>query len=462
MDDILIYSNTLQQHRLDVRNIIKAIQTSGMKVKSPKCEFHKEETEYLGFIINREGIKTDPVKTQAIWDWKTPKNKTDIPSFLGFCNFYRWFIEGFSRTAKPLYDRTPKKYDSKWELTDKEHYAFDELRRKLTMVAVMVHFNPSARTKIETDASKSVCSGILSQQGEDGKWRPAAYRSKTMQDAKCNYDIHDKELLAIIQAFKEWKRYMRGSHRPVQVFTNYKNLVTFMMTNDLSERQGRWQEFLSQYNFRIIYRSGKEGRKPDTLTRRPGDIPTTEEKKGGRRREILLPKEVYWDIPKDEDIKFEEMELAEFRDKDQGSIRKVYEKDEEAQAIKKNLDNDVKEMKGVALGLCEWKDEHQWYKGRIWIPNDEELRTSIIWKNEDGPLAGQWETEKTTELDGRQYYWPSMRETIKRYVRNCNICQRSKVIRHAPYGMLQPNEVPDQPWKSIAMDFITDLPILNG
>src|ERR1700743_1542593 len=118
LDDVLIYSNNLWRHKQDVRNILEAIRKSGMKVKPSKCEFHKEETEYLGFIINREGIKTDPVKTQAIWDWKTPKNKTDIQSFLGFCNFYRRFIEGFSRTAKLLYDRTQKKYDGKWEWTD--------------------------------------------------------------------------------------------------------------------------------------------------------------------------------------------------------------------------------------------------------------------------------------------------------------------------------------------------------
>ena len=105
LNDILIYSNNLQRHQQDVRKILEAISKSGIKVKPSKCEFHKEETEYLGFIINREGIKTDPVKTQAIWDWETPKNKTDIQSFLGFCNFYHRFIEGFSRTAKPLYDR---------------------------------------------------------------------------------------------------------------------------------------------------------------------------------------------------------------------------------------------------------------------------------------------------------------------------------------------------------------------
>ena len=89
-----------------------------MKVKPSKCEFHQKETEYLGFIISEEGIKADPVKTQAIWEWTTPKSKKDIQSFLGFCNFYRQFIEGFSRTAKPQYQRTEKKYDNNWEWGD--------------------------------------------------------------------------------------------------------------------------------------------------------------------------------------------------------------------------------------------------------------------------------------------------------------------------------------------------------
>ena len=160
LDNVLIFSTNLQQHQQDVRNILEAIRKSGMKVKPSKCEFHKEETEYLGFIISREGIMTDPVKTQAIWDWKTPKNKTDIQSFLGFCNFYQRFIEGFSRTAKPLYDRTRKKYDGKLEWTDKEQHAFDELRRKLTTAPVIVHFDPAAPTNIETDESKYVCPGI--------------------------------------------------------------------------------------------------------------------------------------------------------------------------------------------------------------------------------------------------------------------------------------------------------------
>jgi len=169
LDDVLIYSNTLQQHRKDVSNILQAIQKSGIQVKPSKCEFHQNETEYQGFIIGQEGIKTDPVKTQAIWDGTAPKQIKEIQCFPGFCNFYRRFIEGFSRTARPLYARTKKERVGNWEWGDKEQKAFDELRTKLTTAPVLVYFDPLAPTKIETHASKYVRSGILSQQCKAGK-----------------------------------------------------------------------------------------------------------------------------------------------------------------------------------------------------------------------------------------------------------------------------------------------------
>jgi len=102
LDDVLIYSKTKSEHIRDVRAILKAIEKSGMKIKPGKCEFHAAETEYLGFIIGREEIKVDPIKTTAIWEWAKPTKVKEIQRFTGFCNFYRRFIEGFSRKARPL------------------------------------------------------------------------------------------------------------------------------------------------------------------------------------------------------------------------------------------------------------------------------------------------------------------------------------------------------------------------
>ena len=114
LDDILIYSNDLIQHKKDVRNIMETIRRAGMKLKPSKCEFHKTETEYLGFIINPDRVRADPVKTRAIEPWETRKRVKDIQCFTGFCNFYQRFINGFSRIARPLYQLTPKKGKENW------------------------------------------------------------------------------------------------------------------------------------------------------------------------------------------------------------------------------------------------------------------------------------------------------------------------------------------------------------
>jgi len=215
---------------------------------------------------------------------------------------------------------------------------------------------------------------------------------------------------------------------------------------------------LSQYNFKIEYRSGKEGGKSDALTWREGDLPTAGAKRLTQNMGMLLPKERYWDIPVTEEIKLDILETNAFRDKNEGEIQKASNDDAEIQDIKRNLEKGRKEIKGVALGLCQWKDDLLWYQGKIWIPKEEGMRTTLIAKQHEPPHAVHGGKAKTTEHINRRYYWPKIREDIKRFMKNCDTCQRIKVVRHAPYGLLQSNEAPDRPWKSIAMDFITDLP----
>jgi len=139
---------------------------------------------------------------------------------------------------------------------------------------------------------------------------------------------------------------------------------------------------LSQYNFKIEYRPGKEGGTPDALTRREADLPTAGDKRLTRNVGILLPKERYWDIPETKDFNLDIMETTEFRDKQEGEIQRARKDDNEIQTIKRNLDEERKEMKGVALGLCQWKDGLLWYQGKIWIPNDERIRTALIAKHQ--------------------------------------------------------------------------------
>ena len=181
----------------------------------------------------------DPIKTKAIRTCKTPTKKKEIQIFLGFCNFYRRFIEGFSKVAKPLYKLTTK--DQRWEFGTKQQEAFNELIHKLTHASILAHYDPKKPIMIETDASKYVTAGIISQTGDDGILRPIAYHSKSMSKSECNYDVHDKELLAIILALEDWRTYIKGSRQQTKILTDHKNLVPFMTKKRLNKRQVRWK-----------------------------------------------------------------------------------------------------------------------------------------------------------------------------------------------------------------------------
>ena len=177
----------------------------------------------------------DLVKTEAIRTWARPTLKKQIQSFLEFCNFYQRFIEECSKIAKPVYQLTEK--DRKWEFGEEQQTAFESLIHKLTHAPILAHYDPKKAVTIETDASKYVTGGIISQIGDDGFLRPIAFRSKSMSKSECNYDVHDKELLAIILAVEDWRRYVKGSRKRAKILTDHKNLVPFMTQKKLNERQ---------------------------------------------------------------------------------------------------------------------------------------------------------------------------------------------------------------------------------
>ena len=184
--------------------------------------------------------------------------------------------------------------------------------------------------------------------------RPIAFRSKSMSKSECNYDVHDKELLAIILALEDWRRYVKGSRHRKKILTDHKNLVPFMTKKKLNERQVQWKQFLSQFDFKIEYRPGKEAGKPDALTRGPGYLTAQDDERNTQMEQVLLPQHYF------EDTKIEVIELSSWHNKNEDEIKQTYQKDKQIQKIRETLERGEKEMKGVALGLCQWKDEHLW------------------------------------------------------------------------------------------------------
>ena len=140
-----------------------------------KCEFHRTETTYLGLVIGRDGIRMQPEKVDAIRNWRTPVNVTDVRSFIGFANFYRRFIRGFSSTVQPLTELTRKDVRFRWEKP--QQLAFEELKERFTTAPILAHFDYDRDVIIETDASDYVSAGVLSQHDDDGILHPVAFFS---------------------------------------------------------------------------------------------------------------------------------------------------------------------------------------------------------------------------------------------------------------------------------------------
>ena len=271
LDDVLVYSESKGEHRAHVREVVKRLMDAGLQIDINKCEFETTRCKYLGLIVTPNGIDMDKAKVKAITAWQPPKAVRDLQKFLGFSNFYRRFIRDFSKIARPLNDLLRKGIP--WHWGQEQQAAFTTLKLAFTQAPTLAHFDYNKKSVLETDASDWAAGGILSQYDDDGLLRPVAYFSSKHSSAECNYEIYDKELLAIIKCLEEWRPELQGTREPFEIVTDHKNLEYFITTKALSQRQVRWSEFLSSFNFRIVYRPGTKAVRPDALSRKWEDRP---------------------------------------------------------------------------------------------------------------------------------------------------------------------------------------------
>ncbi|QRW18204.1 Transposon Tf2-12 polyprotein [Rhizoctonia solani] len=214
LDDILVFSLNEKDHKAHVREVLKRLQDNDLFCNIEKCHFHVKKIDYLGFIISEFGIEVDQSKVTDAMNWSTPKNVKNIQEFLGFVNFYRQFIPNFGNMARPLYNLLKK--DSTWKWEQAEQQSFDGLKKCLTSAPLLLQPDTTKQFYVECDALDYATGAILSQRNLEGKLAPVAYLSKSLSPAEKNYDIFDKELLAVIRAFKEWRHLLEGSELPVQ------------------------------------------------------------------------------------------------------------------------------------------------------------------------------------------------------------------------------------------------------
>lgn len=236
LDDILIFSEHSDQHLQDVRLVLERLIKHGLYAKAEKCEFSVTETQFLGFTVSSDGVSMSQDKIDSIMSWPKPRSVKDIQQFLGFTNFYRRFIKGYSRIILPL-SRLLKK-NAKFEFDNSAKASFLRIKDSFSSADILRHYDPTLPTLIENDASDFAISAILSQY-HDKVLRPVAFMSRKMIPAELNYEIHDKELLAVVTAIKIWRHYLEGIHQPFIILSDHAALQYFQSAKVLTRRQAR-------------------------------------------------------------------------------------------------------------------------------------------------------------------------------------------------------------------------------
>ncbi|KAJ1037018.1 hypothetical protein NDA10_001377 [Ustilago hordei] len=291
LDDFLIFSDTEEAHVKHVTKVLTHLRSNRLFAKLLKCEFHTKTVKFLGYIIKLTGIEMDPEKVRTVKEWPMPESIHDIQRFLGFANFYRRFIAQFARIAKPLTSLVkPTEWFKKFELPEEAQQAFHKLIQAFTSAGVLQHFNYHLPTRLETDASDFAIAGVLKQEHE-GQWHPVAFYSRKMSPAEKNYEIHDKELLAVVACLTQWQHMLAGLPRQLVILTDHEALKYFKSQRCITGQQARWAILLADFDFILQYRPGDKGGEPDALTRRTDMQPAGEEQDHNVRQ--LLPPRVF-------------------------------------------------------------------------------------------------------------------------------------------------------------------------
>jgi hypothetical protein len=328
--------------------------------------------------------------------------------------------------------------------------AFVTLKKAFTQAPILAHFQEDAEVTLETDASAGAIGAVMSQRGSDGKLRPVAFMSKSLTPAERNYDVHDREMLAIVYACKIWRHYLEGPH-PIRIFTDHKNLEYFRTEKLLSRRQARWSQLLNSLSYTLEYKPGVMNGKADALSRKEELLEESEPRQtetmlrpmnlSATAREIPPHLQINGTLPiPGEDLR---------RDLLQG-----YEADEVVKAILEKMEREPNEQGPYK------KDGEGFliYKGLLYVPDVESVRVRLMKYVHDGKLAGHYGRDKTEDLLSRDFYWPRMRDWVGNYVASCLTCQKNRRPRQKPIGELAPLPAARKPWSSITWDHITDLP----
>jgi len=254
----------LKKHKWHVRLILNRLREADLQIDIDKCKFHVQKIIFLELLMSIERLKKNSRKIQAVVNWSTLNNLTQIQSFIDFYNFYRRFIKNFSKIVHSMIQLTQKKIIFEWNKVCQT--AFNHMKRRMTETSILRHFDQTYDFILEINSFNYVNDKVLSQYDDENVLHSIVFYNKNMSSAECNYKIYNKKLLIIIWAFEHWWFKLKLINISIKMFIDHQALISLMKDKKLSQQQMHWVQKLTDFNFKIMYWSDKQNIKIDALT----------------------------------------------------------------------------------------------------------------------------------------------------------------------------------------------------
>lgn len=434
LDDICVFSKNEEEHMKHLELVLDKLEEYKLTAAWHKCHFFQKQLLFLGHIVSAEGVKADSAKVKAVADFPKPTDQHQLRSFLGMCNYFRKFIQRYAPMVSPLTQLLRK--DSVYEWGQKQEEAFQAVKQALISAPVLIipDWRSDQPFEITCDASYQGLSGVLTQNGH-----PVAYESRKLNSAEGRYPPTELEMLAVVHCIKTWRCYIEG--KEVHVYTDHKPNTTFVSNPMLTRRQARWTEELQSYNLQFHYKPGAQNVVADALSRYPVGPPAPEDdvfqKQAGTERTLL-------GVITASTVTKRAKQLATadtFLDK----VKRGYTQD--------SWFMDPANVKPFTTASGVYTFKHA-----VVLPDYADLRQQVLAECHDAPYSAHPGRDKTLRLVQEIFWWPNMHKDVADYVKHCVSCQRNKSRNQLPAGLLQPLPIPGEPWESVSMDFVTDLP----
>jgi hypothetical protein len=395
-----------------------------------------QRSPVLGSYYKPRQLAVDLKKVAAIMDWKAPKDVQGIKSFIGMAGYYRCFIEGFSKIARPMTALLAKKVEFKWTPACQE--SFEMLKKKLTTTPILILPDVHKPFSVYCDASYTGLGCVLMQEG-----KVVAYSSRQLKVHEKNYPTHDLELAVVVHALNTWRHYLYG--QKCDIYTDHKSLKYIFTQLELNMRQRRWLELIKDYELEIHYHPGKANVVADALSRKS-------------QVNMLAVHPMSYELAKE----FDRLSLR-FLNNTQGvtveleptleqDIRKGLKDDEKINEIRQLI------IDGKGIDFREDAEGVVWFKDRLCVLDIKTIRELILKEAHETTYSIHPGSEKMFQDLKKRFWWYDMKREITEYVARCDSCHRIKTEHQSPAGLLQSLQIPQWKWDEIGMDFIVGLP----